>query len=236
MKLIRYIIFLPIMIMIIGLVYNLIPLALFGLMSLNKFWLILLLFVFGGLSVTIFQLIPLFVAWISSKISPSNNFAFNSIMVISVLLGLVQISIYWNTPGIMEDGSGILIGLIVVFLTFGFAASFSFGAGVEMFEEKSNRLRKMFSIGTIIFYIGIFLIICLLSTKICYINPEKNYSWYSGIWHGIFVIPNWIASWFIDYTYCKAPKATTAYSFWWFTSFIFLGLGVFGNIFGRRTE
>lgn len=123
-------------------------------------------------------------------------------------------------------------------LTIGFASSLSVGAGIEMSEEKEASLgiieasfENIMTIGTIIFYIGIFLTICLLSTKICYINPDKTYTWYSGIWHGIFVIPHWVVSWFSDDIYCKAPNSTTAYSIWWWISFIFNGLGM---LVGRK--
>ena len=49
MKAIRYIIFIPIIFLIIATVYTLLPMALFGLMGLSKMWLIILLIFFGGL-------------------------------------------------------------------------------------------------------------------------------------------------------------------------------------------
>lgn len=72
--------------------------------------------------------------------------------------------------------------------------------------------------------LSVFAVICLLSTKICYINPDETYSWFSGIWHGIFILPHWVVSWFTDGVYCKAPNASTAYSIWWW---IFLVSTVF---------
>jgi hypothetical protein len=229
MKAIRYIIFIPIILLIIGAVYTLLPLSLFGLMSLSKFWLIILLIFFGGLTVAIFQLLPGGITWLSAKISPSKNFAFYSILTISVLLAIVQIYGYWTAPDINETGYGTFLIIMLTCLTIGFAASLSVGAGIEIFEEKGDSLGIILSIGAIIFYIGIFLAFCLLSTKICFINPDKTYSWYSGIWHGIFVIPHWIVSWFSDDIYCKAPNSTTAYSIWWWISFIFIGLGILGG-------
>ena len=49
---------------------------------------------------------------------------------------------------------------------------------------------------------------------LCDIDPEKYYSWYSGIWHGLFFIPNLLRSWFGDALY-KATNYTTAYNVWW---------------------
>ena len=234
MKAIRYIIFIPIIYLIIFLVYSLIPISLFGLMSLSKFWIIILLIFFGGLAVGLFQLLPGGITWLSAKISPSKNFAFYSILTISVLLCISKIIYYWTMTDAYEDNFGVFFAILLTCLTIGFAVSLSVGAGIEMFEEKEENLSLLMTIGSIVFYIGIFLTFCLLSTKISYINPEKTYSWYSGIWHGIFVIPNWVVSWFADDVYCKAPSSTTAYSIWWWISFIFMGLGMLGGGNSRR--
>ena len=228
MKAIRYIIFIPIIFVIVALIYALLPLSLIGLMSLSKFWLI----VFGGSAVAIFVFLPGGITWLSAKISPNKDFAFYSILTISVLLGISQIYGYWTNSYLPEDGFSIFLGIILTCLTIGFASSLSVGAGIEMFEEKAASLGIILLIGTIVFYIGIFLVFCLLSPKICYINPDKTYTWYSGIWHGLFVIPHWILSWFFDDIYCKAPNSTTAYSIWWWISFIFGGLCILGWLKG----
>ncbi len=55
---------------------------------------------------------------------------------------------------------------------------------------------------------------------LCNIDPEESYCWYHGIWHGIFIIPNWIRSWFDSDVYCKAPIATTGYVIWWWIMLI----------------
>ncbi|MDD2344929.1 MAG: hypothetical protein PHY85_02180 [Bacteroidales bacterium] len=234
MKAIRYIIFIPIVFLIVMLVYTLLPLSLFGLMSLSKSWLVILLIFFGGLTLSIFTLLPGGITWLSAKISPTKKFAFYSVLIISLLLGISQIYRYWTNPYLTENGFGIFLGIMLTCLTIGFASSLSVGAGIEIFEEKETSLGFILLIGTIIFYIGIFLAFCLLSTKICYINPGKTYTWYSGIWHGIFIIPNWVVSWFADDVYCKAPNSTTAYSIWWWISFVFMGLGLIDGGNSRR--
>ena len=166
MKAIRYIIFIPIIFVIIALVYTLLPLSLFGLMNLSRFWLIVLLIFFGGLTVGLFAFLPGGITWLSAKISPNKEFAFYSILTISVLLGILQIYSYWTNPDLTQNGFGTFLGIMLTCLTIGFAASLSVGAGIEMFEEKSESLSSVLSIGTFIFYIGIFLAFCLLSTKI----------------------------------------------------------------------
>ena len=48
------------------------------------------------------------------------------------------------------------------------------------------------------------------------INPSKEYGWFAGFFHGVWVPVNWIMSWFSDAVLVKAPVHTTAYGvFWW---------------------
>lgn len=237
MKAIRYIIFIPIMILIIGTLYTLLPMALFEIIKLSKIWLIIMLIFFGGLVLALFELLPLGVGWLSSRISPNENFGYYSILIISIPLCIIQIYGYWTSPILTGNGFGYFIGTILTCLTIGIATRFCIGAGIpestsergHLFESIVNIFYISFSIGTIVFYIGIALAFCLLTANICFINPHKNYTWYSGIWHGIFVIPNWIISWFTNDIYCKAPNSSTAYSIWWWISFILVGLGIFGG-------
>lgn len=59
------------------------------------------------------------------------------------------------------------------------------------------------------------LVSCFIGWLFCDINPNKMYTWYSGIWHGIFFIPNFIRSWFTNALY-KADYYTSAYNvLWW---------------------
>lgn len=80
---------------------------------------------------------------------------------------------------------------------------------------------------------------CALAHLLCEIdsNPDIVYTWYSGIWHGLFFFPNWVLSWFTD-TICKAEVYTVAYNiFHWIFSIIstliailgFLGMGSYRN-------
>ena len=73
------------------------------------------------------------------------------------------------------------------------------------------------------------LVYCFLGWLLCDIDTEKAYTWFSGIWHGIFFVPNLLRSWFGDALY-KAETYTTAYNifFWIFSILDVLGL-LFGN-------
>lgn len=237
MKAIRYIIFIPIIYLIIDIVYSILPLSLFALMALSKFWVIILLLFFGGFCIGLFQFLPGGITWLSAKISPSKNFAFYSILTISILLAVRKIIDIWTMSNEDDNSLSIFFSIIFTCLTIGIATSLSVGAGIAIFKEKEDNLNLLLSIGAIIFNIGILLIFCLLTIKICHISLDKTYTWYSGIWHGIFVIPHWIVSWFSDDIYCKAPNSTTTYTVWWWISFIFVGLLVLGGSgSGRRRE
>ncbi len=67
---------------------------------------------------------------------------------------------------------------------------------------------------------------------LCDIDPEKTYTWYSGIWHGLFFIPNLIRSWFSDAIF-KANYYTTGYNDWWWVTVIF---SCFSFIFGGSSR
>ena len=72
------------------------------------------------------------------------------------------------------------------------------------------------------------LVYCFLGYLLCDIDPDIEYTWYSGIWHGLFFVVNFIRSWFTDALY-KAEAYTTAYNvFYW----IFSILSVLGFLFG----
>ena len=63
---------------------------------------------------------------------------------------------------------------------------------------------------------------CLIAEKICFIRSDIRYEWYSGIWHGLFVIPNWILSNLFDKNvYCQAPNHTSGYVFYWWLMLVF---------------
>lgn len=76
------------------------------------------------------------------------------------------------------------------------------------------------------------LVYCFVGWFFCDINPEKYYTWYSGIWHGLFFIPNLLRSWFSDALF-KANDYSTAYIVWWWITTV---LSCIGFIFGGSDQ
>lgn len=76
---------------------------------------------------------------------------------------------------------------------------------------------------------------CLVGWLFCDINPNKEYTWISGIWHGSFFFINWVRSCFVDNLY-KAEIYTTAYNvFYWIFSILSFPV-TFSAFFGGRPE
>lgn len=80
------------------------------------------------------------------------------------------------------------------------------------------------------------LVLSMIASYIfCNISPDTTYSWYEGIWHGLFFLPNWMWSGFGDRLY-KAEYYTDAYNIlWWIfsiltTSFIVWLYNIIGTI------
>lgn len=87
------------------------------------------------------------------------------------------------------------------------------------------------------FFFGLTMVGCLLANWWCTIDPEIEYQWYSGIWHGIFIIPNWTMSWmFGKDILCQAPIHTTGYIIWWWLCLIFHCITAFVCTFGGRSN
>jgi hypothetical protein len=91
-----------------------------------------------------------------------------------------------------------------------------------------------FTIGKL-YALVIFIITCWLSTVICKIEPNESYTWYSGIWHGLFVVQHWIMSWFSDGVLLKAPIRTSGYTFWWWTVVIIICLGLLSGTSTKKS-
>mgnify|MGYP003400363497 CR=1 FL=1 len=52
---------------------------------------------------------------------------------------------------------------------------------------------------------------CFIGWLLCDIDPNKTYTWYSGIWHGMFFIPNFIRSWWIT---TVGAVGSTVFGYW----------------------
>jgi hypothetical protein len=235
MKTFNSLIFLVINFVVIALVYYLIPHILVELMSLSNFWLIILIVLFGGALVGIFHFFPIGLMWLTSKLSVNKSFSFYSVLILSFTLAILRIIAYWMVLDISEYSFDLFLLIMLSFLTLGFASSFSMGSGIEL--EKNEKLFFYISfIGPILFYIGVFMVFCMLSTKIANVNPSKEYSWYAGIWHGLFAIPKWVVSWFTEGIYFKSSNSGSAYNIFWWITFILVLLGAFGGGNSQRNN
>ena len=75
-----------------------------------------------------------------------------------------------------------------------------------------------------------------LGWLLCDIEPDTEYTWYSGIWHGLFFVINFIRSLFTDALY-KAEEYTSAYNvFHWIFSIISVISYIFSELFGSRRD
>lgn len=82
------------------------------------------------------------------------------------------------------------------------------------------------------FIIGI-LVTCFFGWLLCDIDIEQTYTWYSGIWHGIFFVPNYVRYLIGDSPY-KAESYTAAYNvFYWIFSILSTLSAIFGGTIKR---
>jgi len=79
----------------------------------------------------------------------------------------------------------------------------------------------------------------LVALWLCNINPVVSYSWISGIWHGLFFLPNFILSLFTNHIY-KAVIYGSAYNLFWWIATIFSTISsliyIFDSITHRRPD
>ncbi|MCH5233663.1 MAG: zinc-ribbon domain-containing protein [Muribaculaceae bacterium] len=74
---------------------------------------------------------------------------------------------------------------------------------------------------------GIFVYIILSPRFLCDIDPYEEYGFLDAIWHGLFIIPNWIFSLFSDVVY-KAENQSGIYNFFfWGAAICVLGYVAF---------
>lgn len=73
-------------------------------------------------------------------------------------------------------------------------------------------------------------VMCFLGWLLCDIDAHKEYSWYAGIWHGLFLPVNFVRSLIFDDVLYQANNHTAAYSvfYWIFGIFSILSF-LFGN-------
>lgn len=81
---------------------------------------------------------------------------------------------------------------------------------MAIFAALSQLMRNMIVVGLAV-GIGI-----LFAKWLCNIDSEDTYSWISGIWHGIFVVPNYVRYIMNSEILFKAAAYSTMYNIlWW---------------------
>ncbi|MFC2412581.1 MAG: hypothetical protein ACFNQF_01020 [Bacteroides sp.] len=58
-------------------------------------------------------------------------------------------------------------------------------------------------------------LLCLLGWLFCDINSFEVYSWYSGLWHGLFLPANFVRHLIWEDVLYIAPLHTVAYTVWY---------------------
>ncbi len=116
MKFIRYILFILISFLAVGIVYWAFG-YLFALffIGLSTFWLIFILISFQGILWGLFQGLLGILMYFTSMISPNRMFSFYTILIISLMNGLRAIYITW-TLNIKYSGSAIFGAIVVTIL------------------------------------------------------------------------------------------------------------------------
>ena len=107
---------------------------------------------------------------------------------------------------------------------------------IQSSTQKQQKMKKFLNylpsvlLGILYFILPI-CIVCFLSWLLCRIDPEKCYRWYSGIWHGIFLVPNVILHLFFHSVPVKATCFSSCYNlFFWISAVLsILGLGSRGH-------
>ena len=66
--------------------------------------------------------------------------------------------------------------------------------------------------------IAVFMVVAGL---LCNVKENELYVWYSGIWHGLFAIPNFIRGLFWDNVLSFANVHTVAYTIFYWIAFLF---------------
>ena len=111
MKFIRYLLFIPISLIVISLIYLLFGLLLYWFIGLSTFWLVVILIFFGSMIWGIFKMLSALIMGFTSKLSPSFEFAFWTIVVLSVINGIWAIVNAWSLD--VNYSGKVVFGAIV---------------------------------------------------------------------------------------------------------------------------
>ena len=120
MKLIRYILFIPVCFLVLGIVYWGFSHLLTWFIGLSAFWLIVILIFFGGSIWGIFKGLSAMLIFFTSRLAPNRMFSFWTVLISSIINGIWTIYNSWtldvNYSGKMIFGA-IVFTILVLELT-----------------------------------------------------------------------------------------------------------------------
>lgn len=134
MKIIRYLIFIPICLFVISLVYTLFAYLLSWFVTLGTFWLILIFFLFGGAIWGLFKGLSALLMSFTSRISPNLQFSFWSVLIISGINGIWTIVNTW-TMDINYSFKVIFASIIFTILIIELTMALIMGSAASLEEE-----------------------------------------------------------------------------------------------------
>lgn len=132
MKFLRYLIFIPICLVVLGIIYWLFGLLLSWFIGLSTFWLIAILLFFGGGIWGLFKVLSGVLMGLTSKISPSFEFSFWTVLILSAINGIWTIVNAWSMD---INYSGKVIFGAIVFTILIVELTFALIMGAAAFEE-----------------------------------------------------------------------------------------------------
>jgi len=134
MKLIRYIFFIPICFLALGLVYWGFGFLMNWFINLSTFWMIIILIFFGGAIWGIFKGLSALLMSFASQISPNKNFSFWTILVLSGINGIWAIYNSWTMP-INYSGKIIFAAIVMTILILELTFALIYGAAATIEDE-----------------------------------------------------------------------------------------------------
>lgn len=119
-------------------------------------------------------------------------------------------------------------GILVLFLLSLFLARNSIDrilfssciGGIGMSVFSSYKEIGIFILNFIAFVLKI-AVSMVVAGLLCNVKENELYVWYSGVWHGLFAIPNFIRGLFWDNVSCFANVHTVAYTIFYWIAFLF---------------
>ena len=134
MKLIRYILFIPLCFLAISIVYWAFAQLISWFLGLSIFWLIVVLFLFGSIIWSFFQGISAVLMSFASKIAPNREFGFWTVLVLSIINGIWAIYDSW-TLDIKYTGTVIFGAIVFTFLVVELTIALIYGSAMALEDE-----------------------------------------------------------------------------------------------------